>query len=84
MTTHMAVASGVKTGTADCGLGIYSAAKALGLDFIDVTYEDYDFLIAEKLLDSPMIIELVQTLRSKEFQDRVKSLGGYKFENTGK
>ncbi|NLV88542.1 MAG: molybdopterin biosynthesis protein [Tissierellia bacterium] len=83
MTTHMAVASGVKTGTADCGLGIYSAAKALGLDFIDVTYEDYDFLIAEKLLDSPMIIELVQTLRSKEFQDRVKSLGGYKFENTG-
>ncbi|NLK44541.1 MAG: molybdopterin biosynthesis protein [Tissierellia bacterium] len=83
MTTHMAVATGVKTGTADCGLGIYSAAKALDLDFIDVTYEDYDFLIPEKLLDEPMIAEFIQVLKSKEFQDRVQALGGYKFGETG-
>ncbi len=32
--THMAVAVNVKTGAADCGLGVYAAAKALGLDFV--------------------------------------------------
>lgn len=83
MTTHMAVATGVKTGTAHCGLGIYSAAKALDLDFIDISFEDYDFLVPEKLLDDPMIVEFINTIKSQEFKNRVESLGGYKFDNTG-
>ena len=40
--------SGVKTGTGLWPRHILSC-KGFGLDFIDVTYEDYDFLIAEKL-----------------------------------
>lgn len=83
MTTHMAVATGVKTGTATTGLGIYSAAKALDLDFVDITFEDYDFLVPYRILEDPMIKEFIEVLRSKEFQDRVKVLGGYKFTNTG-
>lgn len=83
MTTHMAVATSVKTGTATTGLGIYSAAKALGLDFVDVTFEDYDFLVHYKALEDTRIQEFIQVLGSKEFQDRVNSLGGYKFDNTG-
>lgn len=43
LNTHMAVSAAVKTGSATTGLGIYSAAKAMNLDFVDVTYEDYDF-----------------------------------------
>lgn len=83
MTTHMAVATAVKTGTATTGLGIYSAAKALDLDFIDITFEDYDFLVPEKLLSDPKITEFIKVLSSNEFKDRVKSLGGYKFEDIG-
>lgn len=83
ITTHMAVATGVKTGSATTGLGIYSAAKALDLDFIDITFEDYDFLVSNSMLEDPMIKEFIEVLRSKEFQDRVNTLGGYKFVNTG-
>ncbi len=50
-TTHMAVATAVKTGSATTGLGIYSAAKALDLDFINVAFEDYDFLVSQDLLE---------------------------------
>lgn len=83
MTTHMAVATGVKTGTATTGLGIYSAAKALDLDFIDITFEDYDFLVPYNMIQDSMVKEFIEVLKSKEFQDRVNALGGYMFENTG-
>ena len=83
MTTHMAVATSVKTGTATTGLGIYSAAKALDLDFVDITFEDYDFLVPVRILSDPMIKIFIKVLSSKEFEDRVKSLGGYEFKNTG-
>ena len=55
MTTHMAVSTAVKTGSATTGLGIYSAAKALDLDFINVAYEDYDFLVPYELLDDDRV-----------------------------
>lgn len=83
MTTHMAVGTGVKTGSADVGLGIYSVAKALDLDFIDIGYEDYDFLLPYELLESDRVKEFLQLLKSDEFRNRVEELGGYSFERTG-
>ncbi len=83
MTTHMAVATAVETDSATTGLGIYSAAKALDLDFINVAFEDYDFLVPLELLEDERVKEFIKTLKSKEFKKRVNSLGGYGFENTG-
>ena len=83
MTTHMAVATAIKTGSATTGLGIYSAAKALNLDFINVAFEDYDFLVPYKLLKDERVKEFIEVLKSDEFKDRVDSLGGYGFENIG-
>lgn len=83
LNTHMAVATAIKTKSATAGLGIYSAAKAMDLDFIPVSYEDYDFLIPYDILKRSEIQKFINTLRSKEFQERVEKLGGYKFENTG-
>lgn len=83
MTTHMAVATAVKTGSATAGLGIYSAAKALDLDFIDIAYEDYDFLVPFELLEDERVKEFIQVLKSDEFKERVEALGGYGFENIG-
>ncbi len=80
MTTHMAVATAVKTGSATVGLGIYSAAKASDLDFIDIAYEDYDFLLPYELLEDERVKKFIRTLKSKEFKERVEALGGYGFE----
>lgn len=84
MTTHMAVATAVKTGSATTGLGVYSAAKALDLDFIEVGYEDYDFLVKYEDLENESIQEFLKVLTSDEFKERVEKLGGYKFIDTGK
>ncbi len=82
--THMAVAVAVLGQTADAGLGIYAAAKALGLDFIPVATESYDLVIPEKFVDTPQIKLLLAVIRSAVFQARVEALGGYHTQDTGK
>lgn len=77
MTTHMAVAAAVDSGTADVGVGVYSAAKAMNLDFISIGYEEYDFAVPEKYMDTEMIKTFLKVLRSKEFEEILKELGGY-------
>jgi putative molybdopterin biosynthesis protein len=49
--THTAVAAAIAAGTADAGLGILSAARIYGLDFIPVADEQYDLLIAQAALE---------------------------------
>ena len=81
--THMAVAVDVLSGAADCGVGIYAAAKALDLDFIPLEKEQYDLIIPSSLIESPQISLLLETIRSQEFKDRVRSLGGYDPSKSG-
>jgi putative molybdopterin biosynthesis protein len=75
--THMAVAVDVLSGAADCGVGIYAAAKALDLDFIPMEREQYDLIIPSHVLDHQAIQRVLETIRSQEFKDRVADLGGY-------
>jgi len=75
--THMAVAVNVLSGTADCGMAIYAAAQALGLDFIPVCEECYDLVIPEGCWDDPKIRLLLDVIRSDRFRQRVEALGGY-------
>lgn len=77
MTTHMAVAAAVQAGTADVGLGAYSAAKVMDLDFIFIANEEYDFAIGKKYLDTPMVKAFLKVLESTEFHGILKELGGY-------
>ena len=77
MTTHMAVAAAVESGTADVGVGVFSAAKAMGLDFISIGFEEYDFAVPEKYLETEMIRNFFEVLRSAEFETILKDLGGY-------
>lgn len=83
MTTHMAVAAAVEGGTADCGLGILSAAQVLGLDFIPIGWEDYDLLIPQELLEDQKIQALLRVMQREEFKGRISSLGGYSTERIG-
>ena len=73
----MAVAVDVLSGAADCGLGIFAAAKALQLDFIPVAREQYDLIIPSSELHNPNVGALIDTFKSRDFRRRVQSLGGY-------
>jgi putative molybdopterin biosynthesis protein len=81
--THMSVAAGVLGGTADMGLGIFAAARALNLDFIPIVTEQYDLIIPERFFDTENIQHLLATIRTPDFKERVEKLGGYHTERTG-
>ena len=83
MTTHMAVASAVKSGTADAGLGVYSAAAVNGLDFIPVGVEEYDFIVRRDMLGRPSLQAFIDCLRSEEFAAELGKLGGYELDSPG-
>jgi len=82
--THMAVAVDVLSGVADCGVGIFAAAKALDLDFIPIGKEQYDLIIPSDFLDDPKIKKILEVIRTDQFKKRVEALGGYDAKNSGK
>lgn len=75
--THMGVAVNVLSGIADCGMAIYAAARAMGLDFILVCEECYDLVIPEGCWDDSKIKRLLDVIVSEPFRFQVQSLGGY-------
>jgi len=81
--THMAVAVNVLAGTADVGLGIWAAAKALGLDFLPLTPERYDLVVPEATFQDHRFQTLLSVLRSPEFQEAAAALGGYDLKDCG-
>ena len=82
--THLAVAAAIAAGRADAGLGIMAAAQAYGLDFVPVTREPYDLVIAPGALDTPQLAPLWSLLRSDRFQSAVTVLGGYSAKEMGR
>ncbi len=81
--THMAVAVNVLSGTADAGLGILAAARALGLDFIPLTPERYDLVVPETTFADPRFQTLLEVIRSPEFKEAAAALGGYDLKDCG-
>jgi putative molybdopterin biosynthesis protein len=67
----------VQSGTADCGLAILAAARALGLGFIPLFNEQYDLVIPKEYYDSDLLAPLLATIRAPEFATTVEALGGY-------
>jgi putative molybdopterin biosynthesis protein len=82
--THLAVAAAIAAGRGDAGLGIMSAARALGLGFVPVTREPYDLVVAAGALDGPLLAPLWALLRSDRFQAAVTDLGGYSTKEMGR
>ena len=81
--THMAVAAAIAGGDADAGMGIESAARAMGLDFIEVGPEEYDFAVPVRFLELLHVQRFLDVLKSREFAERVEALGGYSLRQTG-
>lgn len=75
--THTAVAAQIAGGNADCGLGIYSAAQMYDLDFIEITVEEYDFIVNNSFIGTPMYNAFMEIFHSQELKERMKRMGGY-------
>ena len=81
--THMSVAVSVLSGSADTGLGIYAAARALDLDFVPIVTEEYDLVIPEASFGDEKIQLMLEVVRSERFKQLVHRLGGYDTSKTG-
>ncbi len=75
--THLAVAAAVASHTADVGLGIRAAARALSLDFVPLAHEQYDLVIPGAYFDSPLLRPLLDLLQEADFKAAVAALPGY-------
>lgn len=82
--THTSVAAQIAMGTADAGMGIYSAAKLYGLDFIPVCTEQYDLLIPDCAWDTTMVQKLIEILSGPELTRRIEEMGGYTIDRPGR
>lgn len=84
MSTHMAVAAAVASDSADAGMGVLSAAKAMNLDFIEVAPEEYDFAVPVKYLELPHVKAFIEILKNDNFKDKLRQLGGYSADDAGR
>lgn len=82
--SHLEVASRVKAGMVDTGIGVQAAASIFGLDFIPLQRERYDLVIPRAYYETlPGLKALLDTIASKPFRDEIEALGGYDTRGTG-
>jgi molybdate transport repressor ModE-like protein len=82
--THAAVAAYIASGMADVGIGVETAARRFGLDFVPLLKERYFFAAEKAALNVPPMSDVVEILRSPEFGKRVSELEGYDASDTGR
>ena len=80
----MAVAALVASDEIDAGMGVLSAASAMGLDFIEVGPEEYDFAIYREDLELPQVQAFLEILKSREFHEKLEAMGGYGWQQAGR
>lgn len=83
--SHFDVARAVATHQADGGIGVRSAARQFGLDFIPLQTTRYDLVVPKPYVKShPALNHLFDTLTTKAFRNEIDALGGYDTSETGK
>lgn len=83
--SHLEVARLIAERQADVGMGVRSAARLLGLEFMPLQEERYDLVIPKRYFnDHPGLERLLDILVSRPFRTEVEALGGYDTRETGK
>jgi len=83
--SHLDVASRIKAGLADTGIGVQSVASICGLDFVPLQRERYDLVIPKANYETLHGLRaLLDTIVSKPFRDELDALGGYDTRDIGK
>jgi molybdate-binding protein len=79
--SHFDVALSVASGIAEAGVAVRSAAAALGLDFVSLTWEPFDLALPAEVL--PRAQPLLAALTAPATAARAADLGGYDLEGSG-
>ncbi|WP_420403118.1 substrate-binding domain-containing protein [Nisaea sp.] len=82
--TESELGEAVRTGRADAGLGLVSAAGQSGLTFVPLVEEEFDLLVSRKFYFEPPFQALLGFARSALFRDRAAELGGYDISELGR
>ena len=70
-------------GSADAGLGVLSAARALRLDFVPLLQEQYDLLVGAEFWEDRFLAPLRAALSSPDLRREIEALGGYDVSRMG-
>ncbi len=81
--SHLAVAAAVSAGRADTGMGVFSAAKAVGLDFVPLRNERYDLVMPREVHESDLLRTMLELLHDDGVRSQVEELGGYDVSSMG-
>jgi len=82
--THFEVGLSILSKEADVGIATIAVSKLLGLSFIPITCESFDMILEQSTFFEKGVQAFIEILNSKEFRNRVESLGSYDFKNSGK
>ena len=77
------VAQAVRSGRADCGIATRSVALAAALEFLPLTWENFDLVLRQRDYFLPGPQRLFGFLRSAAFRERAKELAGYDIDRVG-
>jgi molybdopterin molybdotransferase/putative molybdopterin biosynthesis protein len=82
--SHLEVASKVRAGLADTGIGVRAAASICGLDFVPLQRERYDLVIPKMHYETLQGLKiLLDTIVTRPFRAELEALGGYDTRETG-
>ena len=85
VSSHLDVASRIRAGLADAGIGVRAAAAICGLEFVPLQRERYDLVIPKTYYATMSGVRvLLDTIVTKRFRDELEALGSYDTRDTGK
>ena len=71
------LAAVIRAGEADCGIATRAAAKAAGLDFVPLLWENFDLAMRQRSYFRPPLQALIRFLSEKRLRQRAEELTGY-------
>ncbi|TIN26844.1 helix-turn-helix transcriptional regulator [Mesorhizobium sp.] len=71
------LAAAIRTGRADCGIATRAAARAAGLEFVSLAWENFDLLMRQRTYFQPSIQALIRLMAQDSFAQRAAELTGY-------
>ncbi len=78
------LAEAIGTGRADCGIATRAAARAAGLEFVPLMWENFDLLMRQRTYFQPSVQALIGFLAQGGLNGRAAELTGYDATPAGK
>ena len=81
--TGMDIAQAVRSNRADCGIATRSVALAVGLNFLPITWEQFDLVLRQRDYFLPGPQALFEFMRTAALRERAMEFGGYDVDAIG-